>query len=136
VNFLRFFEAAIAASFLVSMTDWYFFGVLFHHRYHSTPGVWKKYKNKQDEVRSILVGTLYSAFTCFIFVAGVAALRITALPIALSTAALLWLMIPLPLLLSQAVFMKYDRGLVFAHSAGWLAKLLVSAVCVGLIYKQ
>ena|SRR6185295_11617623 len=134
MNLVKFLEAAIAASFLASMTDWYFFGVLFHDRYHLHAGVWKKYKNKQDEMRSILIGTLFGSFTCIIFVAGCMILKITALPLALSTAAFLWLMIPLPLLLTQSVFMKYDRGLMAAHSGGWLAKLLVAAVCVGLIH--
>src|SRR3954470_2049520 len=70
MNWLKFLEAAIAASFLASMTDWYFFGVLFHDRYHVNAGVWKKYKNKSDEMRSIMVGTIYGSFTCVIFVAG------------------------------------------------------------------
>src|SRR3954468_22069242 len=92
MNWLKFFEAAVAASFLASMTDWYFFGVLFHDRYHVNAGVWKKYKNKSDEMRSILVGTLFGSFTCVIFVAGCMILKITALSLALSTAAFLWLM--------------------------------------------
>src|SRR5262245_9948151 len=134
MNWLKFFETVIAASLLASMTDWYFFGVLFHDRYHSTPGVWRKYKSKKDETRSILVGTLLGSFTCMIFVASCVILKLTSLSIALSTAAFLWVMIPLPMLATQSIFMKYDRALALAHAGGWLAKLLVSAACVGLIY--
>jgi len=130
MNWFHLLLAAISASVLASFTDWYFFGILFHDKYHSIPGVWKQYKNKQDEVRSITISTLYHSITCFMFVFACGYLQITALWSTIATAAIAWLMLPLPLLLSYGVYIRMDRHIVLSHSLGWLVRLIVTALCV------
>ncbi len=38
---------------------------------------------------------------------------------------------PLPLILTNAAFMKLHRVFVASHAIGWLVKLLIVAVAVG-----
>jgi hypothetical protein len=131
VNWIRIIEAGVAASILASFSDWYFFGILFHTRYHREgPGIWRKYKDKKDEMRSIFLSTIYQSITCFVFVIACRYLGITILAHALFAAGVAWFMLPLPLLLSQANFIRIDRMIIFSHSVGWLARLLISAMCV------
>jgi hypothetical protein len=37
----RYLLALVAATAVISLTDWLFFGVLFHDRYQRTPEVWR-----------------------------------------------------------------------------------------------
>jgi len=136
MNWYQVGEAAILASVLSSFTDWYFFGIMFHDRYHSTPGVWRQYKDKKDEIKSVTIGTLYGSVTSIVFVISCAYWDIYGYLPALITAGILWIMIPMPLLLSNAQFMKIDRRLVISHGLGWLARLVVSALSVGLCLKS
>ncbi|MGH9650550.1 MAG: hypothetical protein ACRD3I_08795 [Terriglobales bacterium] len=34
--------AALAAAFVTSLADWFFFGALFHERYRAFPEVWRR----------------------------------------------------------------------------------------------
>lgn len=51
----------------------------------------------------------------------------------LKLAAMIWLMAPLPLLLTTALFIKVDPLVTASHAAGWLAKLLLIAVATAII---
>jgi hypothetical protein len=42
----------------------------------------------------------------------------------------IWLLGPLPLLLTNAAFIKLHRAFVFSYALGWLAKLLIIAAAV------
>jgi len=42
-----------------------------------------------------------------------------------------WLIGPLPLILTNAVFMKLHRVFVASYSIGWLIKLLIVGLAVG-----
>ena len=46
-------------------------------------------------------------------------------------AAAVWLMGPLPLILTNAAFMKLHRVFVASYAIGWLVKLLIVAVAAG-----
>ena len=130
MNWINMVGAAILASTLASFTDWYFFGVLFHNRYNATPGAWKKYADKKDEIRSISISTLLQSITSVVFVGACAYLQIVTLIPTLCAAFVVWLMLPLPLLISQSLFLRVHRLIVVSHSLGWLARLLVTALCV------
>jgi hypothetical protein len=71
---------------------------------------------------SILLGFV----TCGAFVFACAALQ--APPILFAVA--VWLMAPLPIVISNALFIKLHPLTVVAHALGWLAKLLVAAGAV------
>src|SRR5216684_1508436 len=55
MNWTQVLLTLVASAVVASFTDWYFFGVLFHDRYLVTPGVWRQYKDKKDEMRSIAI---------------------------------------------------------------------------------
>lgn len=46
-------------------------------------------------------------------------------------AALCWLMVPVPLLVANSLFVKLHPLVVVAHSLGWLVKLCVAAIIAG-----
>jgi|HubBroStandDraft_4_1064222.scaffolds.fasta_scaffold50603_4 hypothetical protein len=51
----------------------------------------------------------------------------------LLAAVALWVMIPVPLLATNAIFIPMDRSIVVSHSFGWLARLVITALCVSWI---
>ena len=51
--------------------------------------------------------------------------------LALKLAVAVWLMAPLPLILTNAAFMKLHRVFVASYAIGWLIKLMIVAVAVG-----
>jgi hypothetical protein len=50
---------------------------------------------------------------------------------AVKLAVAVWLIAPLPLILTNAAFMKLHRVFVASYAAGWLVKLMIVAVAVG-----
>jgi hypothetical protein len=130
MNWIQIAKAAITACIVASMTDWYFFGVLFHRRYRSIPGVWREYRDKKDEATSITIATLYQSITTVVFTVACAYLQLTSIGPVTISALVVWLMLPLPLLLSYGIFIRMDRLIVLSHSLGWLARLLVTALCI------
>jgi hypothetical protein len=45
----------------------------------------------------------------------------------------MWLALALPIIVTNALFMKLHPLVAFAHTLGWLARLMVAAICVRLI---
>jgi hypothetical protein len=46
-----------------------------------------------------------------------------------------WVIGPLPLILTNAAFIKLHRVFVATYSVGWLVKLVIAAIAVGLASK-
>jgi hypothetical protein len=130
MNWLHVLYAFVASAIIASFTDWYFFGVLFHERYNRTPGAWRKYRDKKDEISSILVSQVIMSVSSLIFIVACGHLGLVSLTASLVAAVTIWIMIPLPLLAVNAVFMSIDRMIVVSHSLGWLARLVITALCV------
>ena len=130
MNWLHVLYAFVASAIIASFTDWYFFGVLFHERYLKTPGAWKKYRNKSDEITSISISELIMSVSSFVFIVACGHLGLISPTAALLAAVTIWIMIPLPLLAVNAVFMNIDRMIVVSHSLGWLTRLVITALCV------
>jgi hypothetical protein len=104
--------------------------VLFHDRYGKTPGVWRRYRDKSDEYRSIAISQALFAVSSLVFILMCAHLGLVSGKSALLTAVTVWVMIPVPLLATNAIFIPADRLIVVSHSLGWLARLLVTALFV------
>src|SRR5262245_38479504 len=130
MNGLHILFAFLASAVAASFTDWYFFGVLFHDRYKSTLGVWKEYRNKKDEMTSIAISQVIMSISSLVFILVCAQLELLSVLSALLFAVAAWLMIPVPLLATNAVFIPMDRMIVLSHSLGWLARLAITALCV------
>jgi hypothetical protein len=118
---------AVGAGFLSSLTDWFFAGDWIHKRF-TYPEIWRK----GAESRAIALTSPLPFLTCAVFVYAAATLGVTSLHGTLKLASLLWLIGPLPLILTNAAFIKLHRVFVVSHLAGWLVKLMIVAGAVGL----
>jgi hypothetical protein len=130
MNWRHVLLAFILTAVVTSLTDWYFFGVLFHRRYGMTPGVWRTYGSKSDEYRSIGASQTILAVSSLVFILTCSHLGMVSVKSALLTAGTVWVMVPLPLITTNAFFIPMDRLIVLSHSLGWLARLIVTALFV------
>jgi len=126
----RIFAASIAGGILGSMADWLFAGILFHERYQRHPEVWR---SGTSETLKIDVSQALCLLTSFGFVLLAAMLGPLDLIRALKLAALIWLIVPLPLLVTNSMFIKIDPLVTASHAACWLAKLLLIALATAII---
>lgn len=122
--------AIVLGFFAASLSDWLFMGVLFHDRYHSFPEVWRDTGNERNR---IIVAQSYSLMTAVGFVLLARYFGRFELVPALTVAALIWLIGPLPLLLGNHLFIKLDPLVTIGHAAGWLVKLLLVGAIVAVL---
>jgi hypothetical protein len=127
MNWMHCAEAVVAAVIACSFTDWFFMGVLFHGKYKAHPEVWRDAVTQGGESRAIAWATLLTVVTCAAFVALCAAFAIATLPRACALAIGIWLVAPLPMLVTNAFFIKFHPLVTVSQALGWLAKLLVCA---------
>ena len=135
MNWLLLLMTFIASTVVGSFTDWYFFGVLFHSRYQKTPDTWKKYKDKKDEMKSIGLAQIFMSFSSLVFIYSCAKMGWTTWSTSLTTALTVWIMVPLPLLMTNAIFIPMDRFIVLGHALGWLVRLIITAACISIFYQ-
>jgi hypothetical protein len=117
---------AIGSGVLSSLTDWFFAGDWLHRRY-TYPEVWRT----GSEVRAIALSSTLPFLTCAVFAYTVARLGLHSILSAVELAGAVWLIRPLPLILTNAVFMKLHRVFVASFALGWLVKLMIVAIAVG-----
>ncbi|HUJ83567.1 MAG TPA: hypothetical protein VLW83_16895 [Candidatus Acidoferrales bacterium] len=135
MNWMHFLLAVLAAGIISSFTDWFFGGILFHDKYLAYPEVWRRSLAKSEAPAvawSIVLGFLTAA--AFIFVCAV--FHVRGYAGTLKLAMLCWLMIPVPLLITNALFIKLHPLVVVSHSLGWLTKLVVAALAAVLLSAQ
>ncbi len=126
----RFLLATFVTGFITSLTDWVFAGLLFHDKYGAHPEIWRigAGKNETPAVAwSIVLGFLTSAA----FMSACIGFGVHGYRASLELAGLCWLMVPAPLLITNALFIKLHPLVVVSHSLGWLAKLTVAALAAG-----
>jgi len=124
------FAASILGAILGSLADWVFAGVLFHDRYQRHPEVWR---TGGSETLRIGGAQVLSLLTAVAFVALAVMLGQVDFAGALKLAAMVWLIAPLPMLVTNALFIKIDPLVTASHAAGWLAKLLLIAIATAII---
>jgi len=124
------FAASILGAILGSLADWVFAGVLFHGRYQRHPEVWR---TGGSETLRIGGAQVLSLLTAVAFVALAVMLGQVDFAGALKLAAMVWLIAPLPMLVTNALFIKIDPLVTVSHAAGWLAKLLLIAIATAII---
>jgi hypothetical protein len=128
VNWLHYAGAAIAAGIVVSLTDWVFTGVLFHDKYFAHPEIWRK---RNSEVPAIAFSALLGFVTCGAFIGACGAAGLHGYQPALGLAGLCWLAMPMPLLVTNALYIKIHPLVVCSHALGWLVRLVVAALAAG-----
>ena len=122
MNWMRFTAIVIGSGILASLTDWIFAGDWIHRRL-TYPEVWRK----GDESRAIALTSPLPFLTCAVFACTFAGLGLHTMPAALKLAGAVWLIGPLPLILTYAAFIKLHRVFVAAQLIGWLVKLAIAA---------
>jgi len=126
---MRFLLAVIAATVVISMSDWLFFGMLFHGRYAKTPELWRQI----PEGKKIALSMLFAAIGSAAFIAYAHHLQITTLAAISALTVHTWLAASLPQTVTNTLYLKYDPVLVVSHSAGWLARLVIAAAAYCLV---
>jgi len=116
----------IGAGIVTSLTDWFFAGDWIHRRW-TYPEVWRQ----GAEPRAIALTSPLPFLTCGAFAYVAARLGLYSVPSALKLAAAVWVIGPLPLILTNAAFMKLHRVFVASYTIGWLIKLAIVAIAVG-----
>ena len=126
MHWLRFWMLVLASGTVVSMTDWFFAGDWIHRRW-TYPEVWRT-----NESRSIALTSPLPFVTAAAFIAVVNALRLHSAIALIKFAVAVWVIGPLPLVLTNAAFIKLHRVFVASYAAGWLVKLAVIAATVAM----
>jgi hypothetical protein len=127
--FMRLAAIILGAGILSSLTDWLFAGDWIHRRW-TYPEIWRK----GPESRAIVVTSILPFVTC-------AAFACTAVHLGLHArgdfklALAIWVIGPLPLVLTNAAFIKLHRVFVALYATGWLVKLLIIAAAMALFYR-
>jgi len=125
MNWTRLASIVIGAGVASSLTDWFFAGDWLHRRW-TYPEIWRP-----SEGRAIALSAPLPFLTCGVFAYVAARLGLHSIASTVKLAAAVWLMGPLPLILTNAAFMKLHRVFVASYAIGWLVKLMIVAVAAG-----
>jgi len=115
----------LGSGVVTSFTDWLFAGDWIHRRF-TYPEIWRE----GVESKAIALTSPLPFLTCFVFACIAARLHVGSPARAFQLGVAIWLIAPLPLILSNAAWMKLHRVFVTSYAAGWLVKLLVVAAAV------
>jgi hypothetical protein len=130
----RFGLAVLAAGSASSMTDWLFAGSLFHDKYNAYPEVWR-YPAGTSESKAVVWSIVSGFFACAAFTLIVIALGVHGWRETLLLALLVWAAAALPLLITNALFIKLHFLVVVSNALGWLVKLGLAAAAAVLILR-
>ncbi|MGD0682217.1 MAG: hypothetical protein ABR990_09205 [Terracidiphilus sp.] len=126
MSWMRLVAIILGAGILSSLTDWFFAGDWVHRRF-TYPEIWRK----GAEGRAIALTSPLPFLTCGVFALLAACLGIHSVSGAVKLAVAIWMIGPLPLILTNAAFIKMHRVFVVSYATGWLVKLLIVALAVG-----
>jgi hypothetical protein len=126
MNWMRLVAIIVGAGIISSLTDWFFAGDWIHRRF-TYPEIWRK----GAEGRAIALTSPLPFLTCGVFALVAAWLGIHSVSGAVKLAVAMWLIGPLPLILTNAAFIKMHRVFVVSYATSWLVKLMIVALAVG-----
>ena len=126
MNWTRIALITIGAGIITSLTDWFFAGDWIHRRY-TYPEIWRQ----GAESRAIALTSPLPFLTCGVFTCVFARLGLHSVASAIKLAFAIWLIGPLPLILTNAAFMKLHRVFVTSYAIGWFTKLAIVAIFAG-----
>ena len=125
MNWTRLALITIGAGIVTSLTDWFFAGDWLHRRW-TYPEIWRQ----GVEARAIALTSPLPFLTCGVFSYVTARLGIHSLVGTMKLAIAVWSIGPLPLILTNAAFMKLHRVFVASYTISWLVKLTIVALTV------
>ena len=125
MNWTRLALITIGTGIVTSLTDWFFAGDWLHRRW-TYPEIWRQ----GVEARAIALTSPLPFLTCGVFSYVTARLGIHSLVGSMKLAIAVWSIGPLPLILTNAAFMKLHRVFVASYTISWLVKLTIVALTV------
>lgn len=128
MNWNHILLTALIGGVVASMTDWLFAGDWLYKRFNAYPEIWRV--TAKNEWKAIAASAAFPFLTCAVFAVVCARLNLHSYSATLKLALAIWLIGPLPLLITHALFMKLQSGIVASYSLGWLVKLAVAAIAV------
>jgi hypothetical protein len=135
INWMRFAVAVIASGAIASLTDWLFMGDLLYKRYNKYPEIWRHAGGSPGESLAIAWSAPLPFMTCAVFAAACEWLKLHSFAATFELALVVWLIAALPCIFTMALFIKLQPMIAASYSAGWLVKLTVAALGVGLILR-
>jgi hypothetical protein len=126
VHWTRLAIIVVATGLVSSMTDWFFAGDWIHRRF-TYPEIWRT----GSETKAIMASSALPFLTCGVFAYLLVWMGMHSLAFTVPIAVAVWLIGPLPLILTNAAFIKLHRVFVLSYATGWLVKLVLVAVAVG-----
>jgi hypothetical protein len=136
MNIAHFAGAVLAATIVSSLTDWFFFGVLFHSRYQAYPEVWRSDLSGNKEWKAILMATVLSVFMVGTFLFLVHSLGLHGFLRPLKLALAIWVIAAVPITVTNFIFIKLHPGVLVSHSLGWLVRLAIFAASFAVILER
>jgi hypothetical protein len=133
MNESHFVGAVLAATVVSSLTDWFFFGVLFHSRYQAYPEVWRSEFSGNKEWKAIVMATVLSVFMAGTFLFLVHGLGLHGFLPALKLALAIWIIAAVPITVTNFIFIKLHPGILISHLLGWVVRLTVFAASFAVI---
>jgi formate/nitrite transporter FocA (FNT family) len=130
MNWTRLIAVIIGAGIVSSLTDWFFAGDWLHKRY-TYPEIWRQ----GNESRAIALTSPLPFLTCGAFACTAVWLGLHSLTSTAKFAFVVWLIGPLPLILTNAAFMKLHRVFVVSYATGWAVKLMIVATATAWLFR-
>jgi hypothetical protein len=130
---MRLVFTIVVANVLVSLADWFFFGILWHDKYKAYPEVWRRPAGGHGETAAVAVSAVVGALTPTVFILVCVLLGQVRLQNALVLGGGVWLMSAVPMWLWNFVFMKVHPLVLLSGMLGWLVRLALAALTVGLL---
>lgn len=126
MNWVRLIAIVTGTGVISSFTDWVFAGDWIHSRF-TYPEIWRH----GAEGKAIALTSPLPFLTCAVFAYVLAELGLHSVPATLKLAFAVWMIGPLPLILTNAAFMKLHHVFVVSYAIGWLIKLAIVAIAIG-----
>lgn len=123
MNLVRLIEAVAVAGILSTYADWLLSGDWLQKRF-GEPDVWRK----SGGILSVLISTALPFVTCAVFIFLAHKLQIMGLRNSVKLALAIWVIGPLPLIISNTIFLRLHRLHAALYAASWFVKLMIAAV--------
>jgi hypothetical protein len=127
MNWTHLVLVVVVSGVVASITDYLFMGLLFKAKYQEAPEIWRQ---GTSETRKIIYSELIGLITCAAFAWLLAATGHVALMSALKMALAVWVIAAIPILFTNALWIRLSPWIAASHSVGWLARLAVTAVAI------
>ncbi|HEY1880731.1 MAG TPA: DUF1761 family protein [Caulobacteraceae bacterium] len=125
MRFSRYLVVVVIGVVVSACIDWLLSGVLFHGAYNATPEIWRTGLTEATKIGYSAAFSVIgvAAFAWLVGRSGRPDLR-SALLVALAA----WLAGPVPVLLTDLIWIKLDSTAVAVNGAEWLARFVVTGL--------